>query len=333
VAERISERVLGVGYRLGWKAICRVPEPLARWAFFEVADIAWRRQGRGIQRLEANLRRVIDYEKLDPEEAGKQLRALSRATMRSYARYWLEVFRLPVMPVETLRAGTVANDENVQLALKHMRAGRGVIFALPHMGNFEEAGAWVIDQGAGRFTTVMERLKPEAVYEAFVKFRESLGMEVLPLTGNQSPFGVLAQRLRAGGLVCLVSDRDLKESGIEVEFFGEKARIASTAALAVHTGAALMPVKTWFEGEHGWGAHVYDEIPVPETGDRKEKIQIMSQQLASVFEQAIKEHPSDWHMLQRVFVADLLCGSGSSARTPGMSRVACSRTSGTWPRR
>jgi KDO2-lipid IV(A) lauroyltransferase len=184
------------------------------------------------------------------------------------------------------------------------------------MGNFEQAGVWVIAAGAGTFTTVMERLKPESVYEAFVKFRESLGMEVLPLTGNQSPFGILAQRLRAGGLVCLVSDRDLKESGVEVELFGEQAKISATAALAVHTGAALMPVATWFEGESEWGAHIYDEIPVPESVvTRKEKIAQMSQQLANVFEQAIREHPQDWHMLQKVFVADL-DGGKPSPRTP-----------------
>jgi phosphatidylinositol dimannoside acyltransferase len=303
--ESWSERLTGVGYLLGWKAICRVPEPVARSAFREGADFAWRRQGRGVQRLEANLRRVIDYETLDPDEAGERLRELSREALRSYARYWLEVFRLPVMPIETLQAGMVVNDDAVEVAFGHMRAGRGVIFALPHMGNFEQAGAWIAARGAGRFTTVAEHLRPESVYRAFLKFRESLGMEVLPLTGNHSPFGILAQRLKAGELVCLVSDRDLKESGVEVEMFGEKARIASTAGLAVHTGAALMPVGTWFEGEHGWGAHIYDEIPVPDTGDRADKVQLMSQQLANVFEQAIRAHPQDWHMLQRVFTADL----------------------------
>jgi phosphatidylinositol dimannoside acyltransferase len=305
VTERLSERLTGIGYRLGWKAICRVPEPVARWAFLIAGDIAWRHQGRGVQRLEANLRRVIGYDGLAPEEAGAELRALSREVMRSYARYWLEVFRLPVMPIEMLQAGMVVNDENVEVALRHMKAGRGVIFALPHMGNFEQAGAWVVARGAGKFTTIMERLKPESVYEAFVKFRESLGMEVLPLTGGASPFGTLAQRLRAGGLACIVIDRDLQETGIAVEFFGEKAKFPATVALAVHTGAALMPVATWFEGERGWGAHVYDEIPVPGTGDRREKIQVMTQQLASVFEEAIREHPQDWHMLQKVFLADV----------------------------
>jgi KDO2-lipid IV(A) lauroyltransferase len=172
------------------------------------------------------------------------------------------------------------------------------------MGNFEQAGAWVVARGAGSLTTVAERLRPESVYEAFVRFREGLGMEVLPLTGGHSPFGILAQRLRAGRLVCLVSDRDLKETGVEVEMFGQRARIAATAALSVQTGAALMPVATWFEGPD-WGAHIYEEIPVPESGTRAEKIVAMSQQLARVFEAAIAEHPADWHMLQRVFTADL----------------------------
>ncbi len=310
MTERLSERFMGVAYRLGWTAICRVPEPVARWAFTETADIVWRRQGRGIQQLEANLRRVIGYDTLDPEEAGKELRALSRQVMRSYARYWLEVFRLPVIPRERILDGMHIEGPGEATMFGHLKAGRGVIFALPHMGNFEQAGAWIIARGAGKFTTVMERLKPESVFEAFVKFREGIGMEVLPLTGGQNSFGVLAQRLRAGGLVCLVIDRDLRETGVEVEFFGEKAKLPPTAALAVHTGAALMPVATWFEGDHDWGAHIYDEIPVPADGDRKEKVAVMTQQLASVFEKAIREHSQDWHMLQKVFVADLCVSPG-----------------------
>ena len=86
--------------------------------------------------------------------------------------------------------------------------------------------------------------------------------------------------------------------------FGEKARIAATAALAVHTGAALMPTATWFDGED-WGARIYDEVLVPETGTRAEKIAAMSQSMADRFTEAIAEHPQDWHMLQRVFTADL----------------------------
>jgi KDO2-lipid IV(A) lauroyltransferase len=254
--------------------------------------------------LEANLHRVLSYKYGSPDVDGKELRALSHAALRSYARYWLETFRMPVIPVERLVSGMHIDAAGEEALFANLKAGRGAIIALPHMGNFEQAAVWVIASGAGSFTTVAERLRPESVYEAFVRFRESLGMEVLPLTGGQNPFGTLAQRLRAGKLVCLVSDRDLKDTGVEVQMFGETARIAATAGLAVHAGAALMPVATWFEGDD-WGAHIYEEIPVPESGTRTEKIAAMSQELARIFEAAITEHPQDWHMLQRVFTADL----------------------------
>jgi phosphatidylinositol dimannoside acyltransferase len=153
---------------------------------------------------------------------------------------------------------------------------------------------------------VAERLALEPVYERWLKFREGLGFEVVPTTGGPRPFGVLGQRLRAGNLVCMLADRDLSDTGVEVDFFGEKALMAAgSAVLAARTGAALIPASCWFVGDTEWGIGVHDEIPVPERGNPREKVAEMMQQLAAVFEQAIKEHPEDWHMLQRVFVADL----------------------------
>jgi phosphatidylinositol dimannoside acyltransferase len=298
-------------YAVGWALACRVPESWARSAFRLAGDIAWRRQGRGVQRLEANLRRVIG-----PRASGKELRALSRAGMRSYARYWMEVFRLPVIGRERILAGTTSNGAE-QAAFAQLAAGRGVVFALPHTGNWEVAGAWIIARGAGKFTTVAERLKPESVFLRFLAFRESLGFEVLPATGGNSRFGVLAQRLRAGGMVCLPADRDVTGGGIEVEFFGQKARMmGGPAALAVQTGAALMPAVLWFEGR-GWGVHIYPEVPVPAEGSRRDKIAAMTQQMARNFEAGIAAHPEDWHMLQRVFAEDFDPGRLPAAAGPG----------------
>ena len=131
------------------------------------------------------------------------------------------------------------------------------------------------------------------------------GEPASPATGGTSRFGVLAQRLRQGGLVCLPTERDVTGTGIEVDFFGEKAlMMGGPAALAVQTGAALMPVTLWFKPD-GWGAHIHEEIPVPAEGTRREKTLAMMQEVAKVFEAGIREHPEDWHMLQRVFVADL----------------------------
>ena len=297
---RLRDRLTDAGYGLGWSVVCRLPESWAQRGFRFAAGLAWRRRGPGVQVLEGNLRRVIGS-----QAPGGELRALSRQAMRSYARYWLEAFRLPVMPAGRLIGG-VRDTGHVRAAFEYLAAGRGVVFALPHMGNYDLAGAWVIAKGAGSVTTVAERVKPESVYGRFVAFREGLGVEVLPASGGtRSAFGVLAQRLRAGKLVCLVCDRDVTGTGMEVEFFGEKARMmGGPAALAVQTGAALMPVILWFEGDH-WGVHVHEEIPVPAEGDSKQKTAAMMQQVARLFEAGIRAHPQDWHMLQRVFVADL----------------------------
>jgi lauroyl/myristoyl acyltransferase len=295
----VKDRLVAAGYGLGWLVVCRLPESWGRWAFEFVADIAWRRQGPHIQVLEGNLRRV-----LGPDATGAELRAVSRQSMRSYARYWLEVFRLPVTPTSRVVGNSVVSG-HLQDALDNLTRGRGVIFALAHMGNWDHAAAFIIAQGAP-FTTVMERLKPEALYDKFVAFREGLGMEVLPASGGSvRAFGVLAERLRAGKLICLVTDRDVTGGGIEVDFFGQKARMmGGSAALAERTGAALYPAILWYEGEH-WGIHVDDEIPVPAEGSRKQKVAEMTQALARSFEAGIRAHPADWHMLQRVFVADL----------------------------
>ena len=307
--ETFSERLRSAAFSAGWGLVCRLPEPVARALFNFGADIAWRRQGGGVQVLEGNLIRVLrttaGFTENDPE-FGEELRALSRAVMRSYARYYLETFRLQIIPDERVKAGMHVNQENVDLTLEYLKKGRGVIYALPHMGDFEQAGRWVILIGAGSIVAPAERLKPESVFQKFLAFRQGLGMEIVPTSGGPHAFGVMAQRLRAGKLVTIVADRDLSDTGVEVEFFGETALLpAGPAALAVQTGAALMPVSCWFVGEAEWAAHVYEEIPVPAAGTRKEKIAAMTQALATVFEQAIREHPEDWHMLQKVFVNDL----------------------------
>jgi phosphatidylinositol dimannoside acyltransferase len=323
---KLRERVIGAAFGAGWTLVCRLPESWARALFRFGADIAWRRQGRGVQVLEGNLVRVLRTNPADSGPAdfdGKELRTLSRAVLRSYARYYLETFRLQVIPHERIMGGMHVNHENVDLTVQYLKNGRGVIYALPHMGDFEQAGLWVNLYGAGSFTTVAERLKPDSVFERFLAFRQALGMEVLPTTGGPNPSGVMARRLRAGKLVCIVADRDLSDTGVEVDFFGEKALLpAGPAVLAVQTGAALMPVSCWFVGEDEWAAHVHDEIPVPDGGDRKQKVAAMTQAMATVFEQAIREHPEDWHMLQKVFVADL--DPGRLARSRARNGAAAS---------
>ena len=282
---------MALGYRVGWAALRLLPEALAQGLFRAGADLAHRRGGKGVDRLRHNLARV-----LGPGVEPARLDEVTRAGLRSYARYWLEVFRLSVIDPAVV-VGRMHVDGEHRLG-EAMEAGRGMILALAHSGNWDHAGAWLVRKHGIRFTTVAERLEPAEVFDRFVAFRESLGMEVLPLTGGPPPSEVLAERLRAGGALCLLADRDLSASGVPVTFFGERATMpAGPAHLALTTGAALLPTVLWFDGD-GWAAHV--GAPVPHSD-----VATMTQALAAVFETYIGEHPQDWHMLQRLWTADL----------------------------
>jgi KDO2-lipid IV(A) lauroyltransferase len=277
-----------------------LPEALARPVFLALADVAWRRRGRGARQLERNLRRVVG-----PSASDAELSALGRAAMRSYARYWLEFFRLPVLGrARVVERMSVEGEEHLVTAVA---AGRGVILALPHSGNWDHAGAWAAMRGY-RLATVAERLRPERLFDRFVAVRERLGMEVLAADGDHNVVAALSRRLRAGMVVCLVTDRDLGARGVEVSFFDEPTTMpAGPAALALATGAALLPVGLWFTDDGapggGWGARVHPPV-VADGIDRRAKIADMTQQLADAFAADIARRPQDWHMLQPLWSAD-----------------------------
>ena len=289
------ERLVDAGFAAGWAAVKALPHPVAAAAFTGAAELAARRDGPGVRRLRANLRRVVP--------PGEDLEAVVRAGMRSYARYWRETFRLSRITADTVRAGTEAIRADV--LDKALTSGRGTVMVLPHSGNWEAAGVWLLARGHA-FSTVAERLKPESLYERFLAYREGLGMEVLPLTGgDRSPSDVLRERLLAGRGVCLLGDRDLTRRGIDVDFFGDTARMpAGPALLAATTGAALLPIGLWFT-PGGWGIRVHDEVPIVAGGPLRDRVRSATQQVADAFAQDIAARPEDWHMLQRLWLADL----------------------------
>jgi KDO2-lipid IV(A) lauroyltransferase len=267
--------------------------------FRAAADRAAKRRGPGTQRLERNLRQVVG-----PDVSEEELRRLVRDALRSYARYWLEAFRLP-----NLSRGQIEREfhlERSHLLGECVQAGTGCVIALPHAGNWDFAGAWVCAQG-WPLTTVAERLKPEGVFRRFVAYRESLGMEIIPMTGgNRPPLDILEERVRQGRIVPLLADRDLSARGVEVTFFGGRTRMpAGPALLAIRTGAPLFIVSLWYEGDAPRG-QVDGPVPVPspDSGPLDVRVRALTQTIADYLADGIAKHPADWHMLQKVWLAD-----------------------------
>ena len=287
-------RLAALGYAAGWRLLHLAPREVVTRAFHAGADLAARRDGTGARQLRRNLARVV------PDATPAGLDALVRDGLRSYARYWQEVFMLPWADHAALVGRLDGAMEGIEHLNDALAAGRGVVVALPHSGNWDMAGLWFVGHH-GAFSTVVERLAPEALYQRFVDYRASLGFDIVPLTGAGSPTLRLLRRLRAGGVVCLLADRDLTGAGMVVEFFGGTARMPlGPARLAAATGATLLVVGCWFTPD-GWGIRFHPPVPVPD----RSAVPQATQTVAGYFATDIAAHPQDWHMLQPLWTEDL----------------------------
>jgi KDO2-lipid IV(A) lauroyltransferase len=302
-------------YTFAWRHAPRIPEPVLRAAFTAVADVTWWRRTEGVRRMEAN------YARVRPDLDAAAVRRLSRAGMRSYMRYFREAFTLQGATPEQVRARVrLADGRHV---VEHVAGGRGLSLALGHLGNWDLAGAWATPNLAP-VLTVAEKLKPEALYEEFVGFRRSLGIDVLGL-GDADVFRRLVRGARGGHrVVPLLADRDLAASGVEVDLAGHRARVAAgPAALALAAGVPLVTAAVTYERLTGarrraagtpWGIVVefspFIEVPPADPGlpapeRRRRQVAAMTQAWVDHLAAALREHTEDWHMLQRVFVEDL----------------------------
>ena len=199
------------------------------------------------------------------------------------------------MPAKEFNERTVMiGAENIDRALE---AGKGVICALPHMGNWDAAGHWFGVNGY-RIAAVAEELKPPRLYDLFRRHREELGMRIIGLTKDGHVGQQLKQLLSENWMIALVADRDLTGRGIEVEMFGATRRVpAGPALLSLSSGAPLVvcPVYT---RDDGWEVRIGEPLEIQRSGVMRDDVAALSRLMAERFERAIAAKPTDWHMFQ-----------------------------------
>lgn len=289
---KLLDILVALLYLLAWRIVRWLPEKWAYRSFDSLGRTLIKRDGKSVQRLRSNLARV------KPDFGQSQLDELLASSMSSYLRYWCDTFRFPDWSSERV-TGTVEVD-NEELLMQAIAAGPGVIVALPHAGNWDHAGAYFCSKGV-KIVTVAERLKPEILFRKFLAYREAIGMEVLPLDSRS--IATLASRLREGGLVALVADRDLSKTGVTVDFFDGKARMpAGPAVLSINTQAPLI---TAYVSYTPTGIHIdFRSIVTDASGTQQERVQRIVQLCADNFADGISKRPQDWHMLQRIWIDD-----------------------------
>jgi lauroyl/myristoyl acyltransferase len=278
------------GYFAGWRIVRALPERFAYRVFDSIGRYALARNGFRIRRLRSNLTRVC------PDKSESQMDLLMEQAMSSYMRYWCDTFRSPDWSRQRISQTVTVDGE--ELLTGPMKAGTGVVVALPHAGNWDHAGSYFCAMGFP-LVTVAERLKPEALFNKFLEYRQNIGMEVLALDSRS--MATLLKRSREGALIALVADRDLSKSGVDVSFFGYPSRMpAGPALLAVRTG---IPLITAYVSYTENGIHIkFNSVAIPSEGTESERIAAVVQRCADLFAEGISSAPQDWHMLQRIWI-------------------------------
>jgi KDO2-lipid IV(A) lauroyltransferase len=278
-------------YLFAWKVIGVLPEKSAYKLANVISDRIYSKNGKGVKRLRDNYRRVM----LNISE--RQLDELTKDGMRSYLRYWFDTFRLNKWSKSRIIETTFVVREN--LLRDPIATKQGCIIALPHAGNWDHAAAYFCSTGI-TLTAVVEKLKPEAIFQKFLAYRQSIGIEAI--SHKEKTIPILMERLNQGKLIALVADRDMSRNGIEVNFLGGIAKMpAGPAILALKTGAPLVTAYIRYL-EKGIEITFDETIKLPVLGSEEEQIKIVTQSMADNFAKRIKDSPVDWHMLQRIWV-------------------------------
>ena len=249
--------------------------------------------------VERNLRRVYG-----PSLEGAALRKKVHATFDCYARYYYDSFRLASMSVDDVARGfSVEGLEHLEQAMADDPVGP--VLALPHLGGWEWAAYWVTQVRGWGLAAVVEEIHPPELFEWFLDFRRSLGMNIIPL--GPTAAADVATAAANHEVICLLCDRDIVGGGVPVEFFGEVTTLpAGPAVMALKGGCTVLPTAVYFREN---GVHGVIRPPVrierSATSDSiRGDVAIFTQALARELEILIRRAPEEWHLMQPNWPSD-----------------------------
>ena len=286
--------------RLALEVADRLVAALPSRAVYALADLAgdlWHRFARSRRRLvAANLARVCAA--TGRPTRGPAFTALVRAAFRSHARYYVELLRAPHYRIDRI-------DEFVEVPdwerFRPVLAGGPAMLVSSHLGNFEPFGTFLAARGLQPLSPI-EEIEPRELYEFFAARRGGTNVELVPLRTSAR---ALARRLRAGGLVGIIADRDLAGDGQTVTMFGHPTTMpVGPASLAIRYRAGLLVGRCLRVGPDRFrGEGVLLEVPDAAAGEAATADLV--ERIARCFEADIGAAPEQWWGAFQSFWPDL----------------------------
>ena len=253
-----------------------------------VGTIAYVAAPRGREAVRANLAIIAPEKSLS-----------ARRVFVNQVRQYLEVFQIPRL--DRARFDAIVRVEGWEHFLCAERLGKGVIFGSAHLGPIALVGQILMQRG---YTLTLPAEKTDSEFmHAVNRARQAQGLVLVPV---DSALGI-HRVIRDGGVIGILADRAVTGVGERVEFFGRPALLPSAqVALALRTGAALVPAFAWRE-KGLLVARIEEPLELVSTGDRDTDVRAGVRRFAARLESYIREHPEQWTVFEPVWDSN---GSG-----------------------
>jgi lauroyl/myristoyl acyltransferase len=228
------------------------------------------------------------------------LNRLVREAFHSYARYWLETFRISKYSRAQLLE--MVHCDTFDVVKRLLDEKKGLVIVTAHLGFYDLGVAWF---GAMRYpvTTVAEVLRPRALFQWFAEKREVRGMPVIPARPADAARERLLEIVRGGGGVALLSERDLGRRGIWVELFGEKTTVPAFPALLVAMTGVPMVAGAMYSTDRGYEL-IFEDVPYQRSGDATSDAEGIAQNIAAAVEKLVRRAPQQWHLFSTNWPSD-----------------------------
>jgi len=247
-----------------------------------VGTVAYLAAPRGRAAVRANLATIAPGQALS-----------ARRVFVNQVLQYLEVFQIPRL--DRARFDAVVRVEGWDNFLCAERLGKGVIFGSAHLGPIALVGQILMTRG---YTLTLPAEKTESEFmHAVNRARQAQGLVLVPM---DSALGI-HRVIRDGGALGILADRAVTGVGERVEFFGRPALLPSAhVALALRTGAALLPAFAW--REKGFlMAQIEEPLELISTGDRDADVRAGVRKFAARLERYVREHPEQWSVFEPVW--------------------------------
>jgi KDO2-lipid IV(A) lauroyltransferase len=289
---RIVEKAAVVGYR-GTSALLAVVPPRVSETVLGAATrasyLAWPAKRRSSN---LNFSRVLGLPADDP-----RVRRLALRAYREYARYIVELMRLPSRPTEEL-VGRVEEAGIDRADAMWRQSGRPIIIAIGHVGSNEAVGAALAGRGWPISVVADDSTFPE-LYDLLRRQREAWGIRLIPWRNLRELFGVL----RRNEVLILLVDWGYRDDGIPVKLFDHWTTLpAGPATLAAKTGADIAWLAVRRTGDGGYRIELDEPFGVPSSDPAD--LQRATQRIADGLERTIAAAPEQWYSFKPVWPHD-----------------------------